>query len=844
MADRREGDQARPEVGGRLKARGSAAARRKRGPGLDLPDQVRIALLAALLLLAVYALIAFFHMHGQPTSRLAGKTGGQAAAAAGMVNTEAATLRAALTAAATARARFGGDPLDAAETALTAANGSAAATAVLSDSGVDAVSGSAPGAVWNAAAAAALASGQSFWMGRVGGDNSWYYAAAVSPGIGPDAEQQVVILAAADPRRLLGDTPADVTRVVTDRSGQVIGMAGAASLAQTDAIAKAVAQALGAGAAPVSLRLEDRTKVMVSTRPAAQGLLNVAAVVRVPWTGVDLRPEDLLGLFAPLLIGCALAVLLVKQSLSAQAAQNAFAASEERFRLAVEAAGCGIWEWDLQENKVFMSDVTGVILGWDGGGVASAQQVLARIAEEHREPVREALLGAAREGMFDISFQIPDPRGGLAWVDARGQGYGPTESGGFRRIIGVAFDVTEERLAQSRAEAAEVRLRDAIESVSEAFVLWDRGGRLLMCNRAYATVFSLDPRLLKIGARREGVERFAQLAIKQTHVTAGDAVDVHEAELRDGRWIQISERQTEEGGTVITAADITAVKQKEEALTGAVGSLERSQEQLAELARNYEMEKIRAEGANKAKSEFLANMSHELRTPLNAINGFSEIMTAELFGPLGDRRYKEYVQDILSSGQHLLSVINDILDMSKIEAGKMTLRFEILDLEDVAQDAVRLVRGRAETAGLQLTIDMDGLPEVEADFRALKQVLLNLLSNAIKFTPRGGAIRVSARAGRDAAGVERIQVSVQDTGIGISKEDLARLASPFEQVESQHAKTQQGTGLGLALSKALIAMHGGQLEVQSEPSKGTTVTFVLALLQELPEAPAEFAEVS
>jgi two-component system cell cycle sensor histidine kinase PleC len=259
--------------------------------------------------------------------------------------------------------------------------------------------------------------------------------------------------------------------------------------------------------------------------------------------------------------------------------------------------------------------------------------------------------------------------------------------------------------------------------------------------------------------------------------------------------------------------------------------LEKSQDELAELARKYELEKIRAEGANKAKSEFLANMSHELRTPLNAINGFSEIMIAELFGPLGDKRYAGYAKDIHSSGEHLLSVINDILDMSKIEAGKMTMRYEMLDLNDVAEDAVRLVRARADESGLRLSVDMDGLPEVEADFRALKQVLLNLLSNAIKFTPRGGAVRIFGRAARDGEGVERVQVSVQDTGIGISREDLARLASPFEQVESQHAKTQQGTGLGLALSKALIGLHGGALEIQSEPGEGTTVSFVISVYQ-------------
>jgi two-component system cell cycle sensor histidine kinase PleC len=250
------------------------------------------------------------------------------------------------------------------------------------------------------------------------------------------------------------------------------------------------------------------------------------------------------------------------------------------------------------------------------------------------------------------------------------------------------------------------------------------------------------------------------------------------------------------------------------------------------LARKYEAEKVRAESANKAKSEFLANMSHELRTPLNAINGFSEIMVGELFGPLGDARYKEYAGDILNSGQHLLSVINDILDMSKIEAGKMSMKFERVDLQEVAEDAVRLIRNRAESAGLKLVIDMPDLPEVEADFRALKQVLLNLLSNALKFTPRGGQIRVFGRAGIDGRGADRVMIGVQDTGIGISEEDLARLARPFEQVESQHAKTRQGTGLGLALTKSLIEMHGGLIDMKSKPGQGTTVSFILAVRQQ------------
>jgi two-component system cell cycle sensor histidine kinase PleC len=444
--------------------------------------------------------------------------------------------------------------------------------------------------------------------------------------------------------------------------------------------------------------------------------------------------------------------------------------------------------------------------------------------------VRQALANAATYGAFDVSFRVPSTTGGRSiWLDARGQGFGKAGVDGHSRIIGVALDVTEERVAQ----AAENRLRDAIESVSEAFVLWDRSGRLLMCNRNYREVFNLEAKLLKPGAHRDHVNRFAALAIDQEHPAPSGAKGMREVQMQNGRWIQISERRTAEGGLVMTAADVTLIKEQDEArrlneeqLQHAVTNLERSQAALAELARKYETEKVKAEGANRAKSEFLANMSHELRTPLNAINGFSEIMIAQMFGPLGDSRYAEYARDIHNSGQHLLALINDILDMSKIEAGKMNLRFEPVSLAEVTDDAVRLVRNRAESAGLTLEVDFPHLPDIEADYRALKQVLLNLLSNAVKFTPRGGRITVRAQACNHMLG-ERIRVSVADTGIGIAADDLDRLARPFEQVENQHAKTQQGTGLGLALTKSLVEMHDGELKIESVLGAGATVSFTL-----------------
>ena len=552
-------------------------------------------------------------------------------------------------------------------------------------------------------------------------------------------------------------------------------------------------------------------------------------------------------LLVPMATAAILAVLLVIQGLKADAATKALADSEERFRLAVEAARCGIWEWDLRSGELYMSDITGVMLGWGGGGVASTSSVLERVADEHRERLRQALGAASLHGAFDVSFRAMRADGAAVWIDARGQAATADADGRYSRLVGVALDVTDERVAQVRAQSAEARLQGAIESVPEGFVLWDRAGRLVLCNQNFRRFFDLEPSMLEPGAPRPQVERLMQLSIRHETPDAKSAgaraADAHEIELANGRWLTMSDRRTSDGGHVVTYVDVTPLKQQEEArrlneeqLQRAVVGLERSREEAAELARKYAAEKVRAEGANRAKSEFLANMSHELRTPLNAINGFSEMMTQEIYGPLGDARYAGYAQDIFNSGQHLLALINDVLDMSKIEAGKMSLRFEPVIIEELVEDSLRLIKNRAENAELQVERELPPLPEIDADYRALKQVLLNLLSNAIKFTPRGGTIRLSAERRHDAAG-GRVRFSVSDTGIGIAADDLARLARPFEQIETQHAKTQQGTGLGLALSKSLVELHGGALDIESEPGRGTTVSFTVPVRQGLIEEP-------
>jgi signal transduction histidine kinase len=228
-----------------------------------------------------------------------------------------------------------------------------------------------------------------------------------------------------------------------------------------------------------------------------------------------------------------------------------------------------------------------------------------------------------------------------------------------------------------------------------------------------------------------------------------------------------------------------------------------------------------AELANRTKSEFLANMSHELRTPLNAIIGFSDILKKELFGPLGQPPYVEYARDIHGSGIHLLELISDILDISRIEAGKLELHEEEVNFAEAVHASLRLVRARATPGLLKLSTHVESdLPPLWADRRMVKQILLNLLSNAVKFTPEGGEITV--RAGIEPDG--RFRLVVTDTGIGMAEDDIPKALTSFTQLGGQLDRKHPGTGLGLPLVKSLVTLHGGTLELESEPGVGTMVT--------------------
>jgi two-component system cell cycle sensor histidine kinase PleC len=439
-----------------------------------------------------------------------------------------------------------------------------------------------------------------------------------------------------------------------------------------------------------------------------------------------------------------------------------------------------------------------------------------------------AELADATTTTIDHAFRMRHAAGHWVWLRARCELVRqPGEPG--PHLIGIAVDITEQKNLVEKTVAADMRLRDAIETIPEAFVLWDAGNRLVLCNSNFQELHGLPDEAITVGASFESVVAAgSKPVVRNKVITGGPSIPgarTFEAQLEDGRWLHISERRTKDGGYVSVGTDITALKTHEEKLVDSekrlmatVADLRASQQRLAELAEKYAQEKTRAEEANQAKSKFLANMSHELRTPLNAIIGFSEIMESGMFGPLGTEKYHEYCSDIRGSGQYLLEVINDILDMSKIEAGRIRLDFEDLNLDSLLTEAMRVVAARAQDKQLQLTAQISPELRLRADRRALKQIALNLLSNAVKFTPYGGHVTVRGRASDRC-----IMLAILDSGIGIAKDALARLGRPFEQVESQLTKSHQGSGLGLAISKSLIELHGGSMRIRSTLGKGTLV---------------------
>ena len=384
-------------------------------------------------------------------------------------------------------------------------------------------------------------------------------------------------------------------------------------------------------------------------------------------------------------------------------------------------------------------------------------------------------------------FEVKIPKGGS------------DETGMLLRSMTVMQDNIRDMVEREKARAAsaEGRLADALETSDEGVMLVGSDDRLVIVNSRLCAFFPSAVASLVPGACFvELANKLASLFVEQSD---GAAFTAGEHRLPDGRWIRVSISPASDNGKIVFVSDFTQIKSREE---------------------SYKQAKHEAEAASAAKSRFLANMSHELRTPLNAIIGFSEIIAGQLFGPLGNPRYGEYAGDILHSGRHLLDVINSVLDLSKSEAGKLSLRPEEVDLREVLRDCEKMVAEHCAAAGLTLKVSGIDVPlPVQGEKAKLRQIFLNLLSNAIKFTERGGTISLNV-VESDAG----FAIAVADTGIGMSPQDIQVALTAFGQVDNRLERKYEGTGLGLPLAKSLVELHGGALQIDSVVGRGTTVT--------------------
>jgi adenylate cyclase len=393
----------------------------------------------------------------------------------------------------------------------------------------------------------------------------------------------------------------------------------------------------------------------------------------------------------------------------------------------------------------------------------------------------------------------------------------PIPGGG---CINMYTDVTERKKSQALVEQARARLADAIESISDGFALWDQDDRLVMFNTHSQEMLNL-PEPLVVGVRFEDLIRpllqrnYFDAAIsdrqawfEQRLALHCNAPTTHEQKHADGTWLRIGEHCTQEGGTVTTWSDITTLKHREAELADLVQRLE--------IARDEAME------ASRTKSSFLANMSHELRTPLNAIIGLTELL-CDNAPRFGTEKALEPLRRVLRAGRHLLNLINDILDLSKIEAGKMDLTLETMTIGPVVEEVVGTARPLAEQNKNALELDCpDGTGSVHADNMRLRQILLNLLSNACKFT-KGGTVRLRVARAEEAS-QHWVDFAVSDTGIGMTEEQLGRLFQEFSQADASTTRQFGGTGLGLAISRRLCRLMGGDITVTSAPGEGSTFT--------------------
>lgn len=512
-----------------------------------------------------------------------------------------------------------------------------------------------------------------------------------------------------------------------------------------------------------------------------------------------------------------------------------------QFEIALDHGHCGLLDWVPGQRDIRMSETMLRLLGLPEGASPSLPDLAARLHPDDCTLFEDIAAGALRgEEAFDTLFRIEHAGGQWMWLRMRAIMTRKNREGA-GELLGIVMDVTEERVAEEAGRRTDARLRDAIESISEAFVLWDENNRLVMCNSKYRSFHGIPDAMTERGTPYKILMASASEPRVQIEIDRGsnpeNGARSYEAQLQDGRWLLISERHTRDGGYVSVGTDITARKLQEERLIEnerqlriTIADLGASREafrqqavQISELADRYLEQKAAAISANRAKAEFLANMNHEIRTPLNHIIGFAEIIETEIYGPVGSPRYTEYAGDIRKSGASLLGLISDILDMARVEAGRVSLDRTPTAIGQILEAAAADVRDSTRAKNIEIEVDPDlsqkaGQRIVHVDAGAISQALVHLLRNSVRLSPTNGKVSVRARMSGD-----HINIFVADTGCVLTAGELGTLVDAFGHIDGMLEDGCKGSGLGVPIARALIELHGGTLRLRSAPHFGSLV---------------------
>jgi two-component system, cell cycle sensor histidine kinase PleC len=499
-----------------------------------------------------------------------------------------------------------------------------------------------------------------------------------------------------------------------------------------------------------------------------------------------------------------------------------------RIDVVLSSGGSGLWDWDLPRGRIFWSDSLYELLGRKRStDFLSLADIDAWIYPKDQNPfILKGITTSKDAAHIDQEFRALHANGDWIWIRMRGQLISDIDT---PHLVGIAVDITQEKAENLRRHEDDLRLRDAIETISEAFALFDADRKLVVANTRFQNLYQIPDKLMQKGVDQEDV-RSAAIAKqmgeeKEIYASPTTADRSLECRAEDGRWYQVNERGTKDGGHVSISLDITSHKVYEQSLAASnivlqqmITDLQTSSDALEALSASYLEQKAAAESANRAKAEFLANMSHELRTPLNHIIGFADIMESGICGNLANQKHLEYVHNIGNSGRYLLGVISDILDMSSLEAGRIKLDRKQISISDIIDNVSKDIAVAAENKQITIDIEKTGPLNVIGDHKALNQIITNLMSNTIKFTPEGG--KAGLRAKRIG---EAIHLYFEDNGSGIPDDVLDKLGRPFEQSGAIVENGYKGSGLGLSISRALTELQGGTMRIRSKVDVGTIV---------------------